>query len=189
MQGGRWDLLDAGELIEHAPHADRETHPGQRREVARDPSFLFRHAVRDEQHLRRGVTDPRHRLRVVLRLRRPRMHAGDDQAGRAAAQLGGGALGDSRCRAEKEDRRVTLREMRHERVDEETPPELASDVIDKGMVLSGGGALLRNMDKLLTQVTGVACYVAENPLYCVAKGTGLALEHIDFFRRSLVAVR
>ena len=71
---------------------------------------------------------------------------------------------------------------------EETPPELASDVIDKGMVLSGGGALLRNMDKLLTQVTGVACYVAENPLYCVAKGTGMALEHLDFFRRSLVAV-
>ena len=69
---------------------------------------------------------------------------------------------------------------------EETPPELASDVIDKGMVLTGGGALLRNMDKLLTQVTGVACYVAENPLYCVAKGTGLALEHLDFFRRSLV---
>jgi len=69
---------------------------------------------------------------------------------------------------------------------EETPPELASDVIDKGMVLTGGGALLRNMDKLLTQVTGVACYVAENPLYCVAKGTGLALEHLDFFKRSLV---
>src|SRR5206468_3414875 len=63
---------------------------------------------------------------------------------------------------------------------EETPPELASDVIDKGMVLTGGGALLRNMDKLMTQVTGVACYVAENPLYCVAKGTGLALEHLDF---------
>src|SRR5216117_1900175 len=71
---------------------------------------------------------------------------------------------------------------------EETPPELASDVIDKGMVLTGGGALLRNMDKLMTQVTGVACYVAENPLYCVAKGTGMALEHLDFFRRSLVAV-
>ena len=70
---------------------------------------------------------------------------------------------------------------------EETPPELASDVIDKGMVLSGGGALLRNMDKLLTQVTGVLCYVADNPLYCVAKGTGFALEHIDFVRRSLIA--
>ena len=62
----------------------------------------------------------------------------------------------------------------------------ASDVIDKGMVLSGGGALLRNLDKLFTQVTGVACYVAENPLYCVAKGTGIALEHLPFFRRSLV---
>jgi rod shape-determining protein MreB len=72
---------------------------------------------------------------------------------------------------------------------EQTPPELASDVIDKGMVLSGGGALLRNMDKLLTQVTGVACYAAENPLYCVAKGTGLALEHFDFFKKSLVPVQ
>ena len=71
----------------------------------------------------------------------------------------------------------------------QTPPELASDVIDKGMVLSGGGALLRNMDKLLTQVTGVACYAAENPLYCVAKGTGLALEHFDFFKKSLVPVQ
>jgi len=71
---------------------------------------------------------------------------------------------------------------------EETPPELASDVIDRGMVLSGGGALLRNMEKLLTQVTGVACYSADNPLYCVAKGTGLALEHFDSFKKSLVPV-
>ncbi|MFN2520184.1 MAG: rod shape-determining protein [Candidatus Limnocylindria bacterium] len=71
---------------------------------------------------------------------------------------------------------------------EETPPELGSDVIDKGMVLSGGGALLRNMDRLLTQVTGVACYAADNPLYCVAKGTGLALEHFEFFKKSLVPV-
>ena len=57
---------------------------------------------------------------------------------------------------------------------EETPPELSSDIIDKGMVMSGGGALLRNIDKLLTQVTGVPCHVAENPLNCVALGTGLA---------------
>ena len=56
---------------------------------------------------------------------------------------------------------------------EETPPELSSDIIDKGMVMSGGGALLRNIDKLLTQVTGVPCHVAENPLNCVALGTGL----------------
>jgi hypothetical protein len=54
------------------------------------------------------------------------------------------------------------------------------------MVMSGGGALLRNVDKLLTQVTGVPCHVAENPLNCVALGTGLALEHFDFFKKSLV---
>jgi rod shape-determining protein MreB len=69
---------------------------------------------------------------------------------------------------------------------EETPPELSSDIIDKGMVMSGGGALLRNIDKLLTQVTGVPCHVAENSLHCVALGTGLALEHFDFFKKSLV---
>ncbi len=69
---------------------------------------------------------------------------------------------------------------------EETPPELSSDIIDKGMVMSGGGALLRNIDRLLTQVTGVPCHVAEDPLDCVALGTGLALEHFDFFKKSLV---
>jgi rod shape-determining protein MreB len=69
---------------------------------------------------------------------------------------------------------------------EQTPPELSSDIIDKGMVMSGGGALLRNFDRLLTQVTGVPCHVAENPLNCVAMGTGLALEHFDFFKKSLV---
>jgi rod shape-determining protein MreB and related proteins len=69
---------------------------------------------------------------------------------------------------------------------EETPPELSSDIIDKGMVMTGGGSLLRNIDKLLTQVTGVPCHVAENPLNCVALGTGLALEHFDFFKKSLV---
>ena len=69
---------------------------------------------------------------------------------------------------------------------EQTPPELSSDIIDKGMVMSGGGALLRNIDKLLTQVTGVPCHVAENAMNCVALGTGLALEHFDFFKKSLV---
>jgi rod shape-determining protein MreB and related proteins len=69
---------------------------------------------------------------------------------------------------------------------EQTPPELSSDIIDKGMVMSGGGSLLRNIDKLLTQVTGVPCHVAENSLNCVALGTGLALEHFDFFKKSLV---
>ena len=69
---------------------------------------------------------------------------------------------------------------------EQTPPELSSDIIDKGMVMSGGGSLLRNIDKLLTQVTGVPAHVAENPLDCVALGTGEALRHYDFFRKSLV---
>jgi rod shape-determining protein MreB len=69
---------------------------------------------------------------------------------------------------------------------EQTPPELSSDIIDKGMVMSGGGALLRNLDTLLTQVTGIPCHVAENALNSVAIGTGLALEHIGTPRPSLV---
>jgi rod shape-determining protein MreB len=68
---------------------------------------------------------------------------------------------------------------------EQTPPELSSDIIDKGMVMSGGGSLLRNIDRLLTQVTGVPCHVAENAINCVANGTGIALEHLDFFKKYL----
>jgi len=71
---------------------------------------------------------------------------------------------------------------------EQTPPELASDIIDRGMVLTGGGALLRNIDRLLTQETGVPCYVAENPMACVALGAGRALDIHDAIRRSMVAV-
>ena len=68
---------------------------------------------------------------------------------------------------------------------EETPPELSSDIIDKGMILTGGGALLRNLAELLSEVTGVPCYVADDPLTCVAIGTGLALEYFDVIRDSL----
>jgi rod shape-determining protein MreB len=68
---------------------------------------------------------------------------------------------------------------------EQTPPELSSDIIDKGMVMSGGGSLLRNIDKLLTQVTGVPCHVADNSMHCVALGTGIALEHFDFYKKYL----
>ena len=68
---------------------------------------------------------------------------------------------------------------------EETPPELSSDIIDKGMILTGGGAMLRNLNDLLTEVTGVPCYVADDPLSCVAIGTGLALEHLDVLSDSL----
>jgi rod shape-determining protein MreB len=69
---------------------------------------------------------------------------------------------------------------------QETPPELAADIIDKGMILSGGGAMLRNMDKLITKTTGVPCYVADDPLYCVVKGAGAALEHLDVYKRTLM---
>ncbi|MHB0870789.1 MAG: rod shape-determining protein MreB [Chloroflexota bacterium] len=71
---------------------------------------------------------------------------------------------------------------------EQTPPELASDVIDKGMVMTGGGGLLRHLDKLLTRETGVPAHVADDPMSCVAIGAGKALEHYHIFRRSLAAV-
>lgn len=69
---------------------------------------------------------------------------------------------------------------------QKTPPELASDVMDKGIVMTGGGALLRNIEQLLTRVTGVPCQVAEDPRLCVARGTGIAVEHLDDYRRSIL---
>ncbi len=69
---------------------------------------------------------------------------------------------------------------------ERTPPELASDIVDRGMVLTGGGALLRNIDRLLTQETGVPCFVAEDPMSCIAIGAGKALENYDIMRRALM---
>lgn len=68
---------------------------------------------------------------------------------------------------------------------EDTPPELAADIIDKGIIMAGGTSTLRNMDKLLTQVTGVVCHVAEDPLLCVVRGTGVALENIELYKRSV----
>jgi rod shape-determining protein MreB and related proteins len=68
---------------------------------------------------------------------------------------------------------------------EETPPELAADIIDKGIVMSGGTSLIKNFDKLMTKLTGVPCHVAEDALLCVAKGTGVALENIELYKRSI----
>jgi rod shape-determining protein MreB len=68
---------------------------------------------------------------------------------------------------------------------ERTPPELASDVIDHGIVLTGGGALLRRLDELITRETGVPCHVADHPLTCVAIGAGIALEYLDVIKRNL----
>ncbi len=70
-----------------------------------------------------------------------------------------------------------------------TPPELSADVIDKGIVMSGGSSLLRNIDKLITQATGVSTYTADDSLYCVAKGTGIALDNLESYKRSILATK
>lgn len=72
---------------------------------------------------------------------------------------------------------------------EDTPPELAADIIDKGIIMSGGTAGLRNFDKLMTEETGVPSHVAEDNLYCVVKGTGLVMENIELWKRSLTTKR
>lgn len=69
---------------------------------------------------------------------------------------------------------------------QKTPPELAADIMDKGMIMAGGGSMIRNLDGLLTKVTGVPCQLAEEPRLCVAKGTGIAVEHLDEFLRSVL---
>jgi len=69
---------------------------------------------------------------------------------------------------------------------QETPPELAADIMDKGMVLSGGGALIRNLDQLITKTIGVPCYTADEPLYCVIKGIGIALDNLDVYKRTIM---
>ncbi|MEI8143687.1 MAG: rod shape-determining protein [Candidatus Berkelbacteria bacterium] len=69
---------------------------------------------------------------------------------------------------------------------QKTPPELASDVMDKGIVLTGGGAQLRHIDSLLTKVTGVPCEIANNPTECVVKGAGIAIENLESFKRSVL---
>ena len=65
---------------------------------------------------------------------------------------------------------------------EQTPPELSADVMERGIVLTGGGALLRNLDKVISDETKMPVFIAENPLDCVAIGTGKALDNIDLIR-------
>lgn len=72
---------------------------------------------------------------------------------------------------------------------QQTPPELVADIIDKGIVLTGGTALLRNIDQLFSQALGVSAYVADDPLLCVAKGTGIALDNLDSYKRSILATK
>ncbi|WP_019413865.1 rod shape-determining protein [Paenisporosarcina sp. TG20] len=67
---------------------------------------------------------------------------------------------------------------------EQTPPELSADVMERGIVLTGGGALLRNLDKVISDETNMPVFVAENPLDCVAIGTGMALDHMNMIRQN-----
>lgn len=71
----------------------------------------------------------------------------------------------------------------------ETPPELAADIIEKGIVVAGGSGLLRNLDEFITKVTGVNAFVADDAPYCVAKGTGIILDHLDIYKRALMSKR
>jgi rod shape-determining protein MreB len=75
---------------------------------------------------------------------------------------------------------TALKEVLHD-----TPPELSADVMDKGIVISGGSAQLRNLDRLIAEATSVPTYIADDPQLCVAKGTGLALENLEAYKRSL----
>ena len=70
---------------------------------------------------------------------------------------------------------------------EKTPPELAADILDRGIVMSGGGALLRGLDRLLAEETEMPVQVAEDPLTCVARGTGMALEALEDLRKVLIS--
>jgi rod shape-determining protein MreB and related proteins len=83
--------------------------------------------------------------------------------------------------------REIIKAVKH--VLQDTPPELASDIIDKGMVMTGGSAQLRNLDQYIAQAVGVSCYVAEEPLLCVAKGTGVALDHLDSYKKSILSIK
>lgn len=72
---------------------------------------------------------------------------------------------------------------------QETPPELSADIIDRGIIMTGGSSLLRNFPELVLRRTGVKATVADNAIFCVAKGTGIALEHLDTYKRSIIAKR
>ena len=87
-------------------------------------------------------------------------------------------------KAELEDLVGAAKEILHD-----TPPELAADIMDKGMVLTGGSARLRNLDQLFSRAIGVPSYTADEPHLCVAKGTGIALENLESYKRSILATK
>jgi len=69
----------------------------------------------------------------------------------------------------------------------ETPPEISADIMNKGIIMAGGGALLSKINELVAQNTGVPCFVADEPLFCVVKGTGVILEHLEDYRKIIMS--
>ncbi|NDE68220.1 rod shape-determining protein [bacterium] len=72
---------------------------------------------------------------------------------------------------------------------QETPPELSADIIDQGIIMTGGSSMLRNLPELVYRRTGVKAVLADDALYCVAKGTGIALEHLDVYKKTVISKR
>ncbi len=72
---------------------------------------------------------------------------------------------------------------------EQTPPELSADIIDRGIVMTGGTSLLKGLDKLISKEVGVPAYLSDNPMYCVALGAGKVLEELDALKRVLLSVK
>ena len=72
---------------------------------------------------------------------------------------------------------------------QDTPPELAADIIDQGITMTGGSSQLRNLPELVFRRTGVKAQLADDALYCVAKGTGVALEHLGTYKKSIITKR
>ncbi|HRH22444.1 MAG TPA: rod shape-determining protein [Candidatus Paceibacterota bacterium] len=72
---------------------------------------------------------------------------------------------------------------------QETPPELSADIIDQGITMTGGSSMLRNLPELVFRRTGVKAVLAEDPLYCVVKGTGIAMDHLDVYKKTIIAKR
>ena len=68
---------------------------------------------------------------------------------------------------------------------EKTPPELAADILDHGIIMTGGGSMLKNLPSLITKKTGVPCFLSDDPLLCVVKGTGKVLDNLDLYQKSL----
>ena len=72
---------------------------------------------------------------------------------------------------------------------QETPPELAADIIDQGIIMTGGSSMLRNLPELVFRRTGVKAKLADEPLLCVAKGTGTVLDHLESYKKTIIAKR